>query len=180
MLILLLGLAIFLTNHSVRLVAPGWREGFIAEYGEKTWKLLYSVFSIAGLVLIVYGYGLSRSDPVFVWNPPLATRHVAALLVLLAFILLAAASIKGNHFKAKLGHPMYAGVKLWAFAHLIANGRLGDILLFGAFLAWAIAGFSINRRRDRLAGVAPVAANGKQTMIAVVAGTVAWAVFTFW
>jgi len=180
MLILLLGLAIFLTNHSVRLVAPGWREGFIAEYGEKTWKLLYSVFSIAGLVLIVYGYGLSRSDPVFVWNPPLATRHVAALLVLLAFILLAAASIKGNHFKAKLGHPMYAGVKLWAFAHLIANGRLGDILLFGAFLAWAIAGFSINRRRDRLAGVAPVAANGKQTMIAVVAGTLAWAVFTFW
>lgn len=180
MLILLLGLAIFLGNHSVRLVAPGWREAFIAQYGDKTWKLLYSLFSIAGLVLIVYGYGLSRTNPVFVWNPPLATRHVAALLVLLAFILLAAASIKGNHFKQKLGHPMYAGVKLWAFAHLIANGRLGDIVLFGAFLAWAILGFSINRRRDRLAGVVPVAATGRQTAITVVAGTVAWAIFTFW
>ena len=180
MLILLLGLAIFLTNHSVRLAAPGWREGSIAEYGEKTWKLLYSLFAVVGLVLIVYGYGLSRADPVFVWNPPLATRHVAVLFVWLAFILLAAAHIKGNHFKAKLGHPMYAGVKLWAFAHLIANGRLGDILLFGTFLIWAIAGFNICRRRDRLAGVVPPAGNNRQTVITVVAGTVAWALFTFW
>src|SRR5690606_40692168 len=113
MLILLLGLVIFLTNHSIRLAAPGWRARFIDQYGANTWKLLYSLFSLTGLVLIVYGYGASRADPVFVWNPPLATRHVAVPLAWIAFVLLAAASIKGNHFKQKLGHPMYAGVKIW-------------------------------------------------------------------
>src|SRR5690606_6525630 len=133
-----------------------------------------------GLVLIVYGYGASRADPVFVWNPPLATRHVAVLLAWIAFVLLAAASIKGNHFKQKLGHPMYAGVKIWAFAHLIANGRLGDIVLFAAFMAWAIAGFAISRRRDRAAGVLAAEARMSQTVITLVAGTLAWALFTFW
>lgn len=180
MLILLLGLAIFLTNHSIRLAAPGWRARFIDQYGANTWKLLYSLFSVVGLVLIVYGYGESRANPVFVWNPPLATRHVAVLFAWISFVLLAAASIKGNHIKQKLGHPMYAGVKIWAFAHLIANGRLGDIVLFAALLAWAIVGFAVSRRRDRLAGVVPTEARMGQTLITLVAGTLAWAVFTFW
>ena len=180
MLILILGLVIFLTNHLIRLVAPGWRARFIDQYGTNTWKLLYSLFSVVGLVLIVYGYGLSRADPVFVWNPPMATRHAALLLVWIAFVLLAAASIKGNHFKQKLGHPMYAGVKIWAFAHLIANGRLGDIVLFAAFMFWAVAGFAISRRRDRKAGLVPAEANMQKTVITLVAGTLAWALFTFW
>lgn len=180
MLILLLGLVIFLTNHSIRLAAPLWRARFIDQYGANTWKLLYSLFSVVGLVLIVYGYGASRADPVFVWNPPLATRHAALLLAWIAFVLLAAASIKGNHIKQKLGHPMYAGVKIWAFAHLIANGRLGDIVLFAAFMAWAIAGFAISRRRDRAAGVLAAEARMSQTVITLVAGTAAWALFTFW
>lgn len=180
MLFLLLGLLIFLANHSIRLVAPDWRSKFIDQYGANTWKLLYSLFSIAGLVLIVYGYGQTRSNPVFVWDPPMATRHGAILLTWIAFVLFAAAGIKGNHFKQKLGHPMYAGVKLWAFAHLIANGRLGDIVLFATILLWAVAGFAISRRRDRLAALPPPAASAGRSLLTVVAGTVAWAIFTFW
>lgn len=177
---LIAGLLLFITNHSIRLVAPGWRQRFIDNYGANTWKVLYSLFSLAGLALIVFGYGLSRDNPVFLWNPPLATRHAALLLNWIAFILLAAASIKGNHIKAALGHPMYAGIKIWAFAHLIANGRLGDVVLFTAFMLWAVAGFSLSRRRDRHTGVIHPAGKASRTMLTVVAGSVVWALFTFW
>lgn len=177
---LIAGLLLFLANHSIRLVLPGWRQSFIDNYGANTWKLLYSVFSLAGLVLIIHGYGASRADPVFLWNPPLATRHLALLLVWIAFVLFAAASIKGNHFKARIGHPMYAGVKLWAFAHLLANGRLGDVLLFGTFLLWAVVGFNLSRRLDRRNGVQYPAATTSRSVLTVVAGSVAWALFAFW
>src|SRR5690606_29044240 len=169
MLILLLGLVIFLTNHSIRLAAPLWRARFIDQYGANTWKALYSLFSLVGLVLIVYGYGASRADPVFLWNPPLATRHAALLLTWIAFILFAAAGIKGNHFKTWLGHPMYAGVKLWGFAHLVANGRLGDVLLFATFMLWGVAGFSLSRRRDRREGIRHPAGATSRTALTVVA-----------
>lgn len=177
---LIAGLLLFIANHSIRLVAPGWRQRFIDNYGANTWKVLYSLFSLAGLCLIVFGYGATRDNPVFLWNPPLATRHVAILFTWIAFILLAASGIKGNHFKAKIGHPMYAGVKVWAFAHLIANGRLGDVVLFGAFMLWAVAGFSLSRRRDRRDGISHPAGQLSRTALTVLAGTVAWAVFTFW
>lgn len=177
---LIAGLLLFIANHSIRLVAPGWRQRFIDNYGANTWKVLYSLFSLAGLGLIVFGYGATRDNPVFLWNPPLATRHVAILFTWIAFILLAASGIKGNHFKAKIGHPMYAGVKVWAFAHLIANGRLGDVVLFGAFMLWAVAGFSLSRRRDRREGISHPAGQLSRTVLTVLAGTVAWAVFTFW
>ena len=177
---LIAGLLLFITNHSMRLAAPGWRQRFIDGYGANTWKVLYSLFALAGLCLIVSGYGLSRDNPVFLWNPPLATRHIAILLNWIAFILLAAAFIKGNHFKAKLGHPMYAGIKIWAFAHLIANGRLGDAVLFGTFMLWAIGGFSLSRRRDRRDGVVLAPATMSRTALTLGAGSVAWVVFTFW
>lgn len=180
MLILILGLIIFLGNHSIRIIADGWRTRFIAAKGKNTWRAIYSVFSLLGLVLIIYGYGASRMDPVFIWNPPLWTRHVAALLVYVAFLLLAAAGVPNNHFKAKLGHPMFAGVKLWAFAHLLANGRLGDILLFGAFLVWAVIGFSAGRRRDKKAGVSWGRGTARGTTIVVVSGTVAYGIFAFY
>lgn len=180
MMMLVAGLLLFLANHSIRLAAPGWRQGFIDNYGANTWKALYSLFSLVGLVLIIYGYGASRADPVFVWNPPLATRHAAILLTWIAFVLFAAAGIKGNHFKAWLGHPMYAGVKLWGFAHLIANGRLGDVLLFATFMLWGVAGFSLSRRRDRREGISHPAGTASRTLLTLVAGSFAWAVFTFW
>lgn len=180
MIYLVIGLLVFLGNHSTRLVIPAWRLRFIDTYGANTWKALYSLFSLAGLVLIVIGYGQARANPVFLWEPPVWTRHAALLLTWLAFVLLAAASIKGSHFKQKLGHPMYVGVKIWAFAHLIANGRLSDVLLFGALLVWAIAGFSISRRRDRRQGVSYPAGSLPRTLLTVAAGSVVWAVFAFW
>jgi uncharacterized membrane protein len=180
MIYLIAGLLLFIANHSIRLLAPAWRQNFIDNYGANTWKVLYSVFALTGLALIVFGYGLSRDNPVFVWNPPLATRHGAILLTWIAFVLFAAAGIKGNHFKARLGHPMYAGVKIWAFAHLIANGRLGDVVLFTAFMLWAVAGFSFSRRRDRAQGITHPQGQLSRSLLTVVAGSVAWVVFTFW
>lgn len=177
---LVAGIVLFVGVHSTRLAAPRWRERFIAKHGVKPWKLLYSVVSLAGLVLMIYGFGLSRADPVFIWNPPYWTRYVALPLTLLTFILFAASHSPPNHFKAKLGHPMYAGVKVWAVAHLLANGRLGDILLFGALLLWASAGFAISRRRDRREGVSYPAAVPRNTVKTVVIGSVAWALFAFW
>ena len=178
MLLLIAGLVLFLGTHSTRLFASDWRASFIQNKGENAWKGLYTVVSLAGLVLIVFGYGASRADPIFLWNPPVWTRHAAALLVLFAFILLAAPNIPRNHLKARLGHPMYAGVKLWALAHLMTNGRLGDGLLFGGFLVWAIVGFSISRKRDRLAGGNYGDGNAKGTAIAVGIGLVGYGVFS--
>lgn len=177
---LILGLVVFLGVHSTRIFAEPWRAKRIAEMGEGKWKGLYSLASLAGLVLIVYGYGEARADPVMLWNPPVWTRHLASLLTLPAFVLLTAAYVPGNNIKAKIGHPMVAGVMLWAFAHLIANGTLADFLLFGSFLVWATAGFISSRRRDRVAGVRYAAGAAARDAMTVVIGLVAWAVFAFW
>lgn len=180
MTLLITGLILFLGVHSTRIVADGWRGSMIGQLGLKKWKMVYSIIALIGLVLIVYGFGQTRADPAFIWEPPLWTRHMAALLTLLAFILFAAAEIPGNHIKSTLGHPMYMGTKIWAFAHLIANGRLGDIVLFGAILMWAITGYSAARRRDRRDGVVYPAPSSQKTAIAIIAGIVIWAVFALW
>jgi uncharacterized membrane protein len=177
---LVAGIALFVGAHSVRLVAPDWRARFIAEHGDKKWKLIYSVLALAGFVLMIYGFGLSRADPVFLWSPPPWTRHAALPLTWLAFILFAATNGPPSHIKQKLGHPMYAGVKVWALAHLLANGRLGDVLLFGTLLLWAIAGFAISRRRDRRSGVHYPAGTPRNTAMTIVIGSAAWAIFAFW
>lgn len=174
---LILGLVLFLGVHSVRIVADGWRTQTLARIGEGKWKGAYSLVSVAGLVLIVWGFSLARHDPVVLWNPPVAMRHIAALLTLVAFILLAAAYVPRNGIKARLHHPMVAGVKVWAFAHLLANGTLADVLLFGSFTVWAIVDFSAARRRDRAAGTVYPAGTLAGTAITVVAGTGFWALF---
>ena len=170
-------MVIFFGVHSTRIFADSWRTQCITIKGENVWKGIYSLLSIAGLLLIIYGYGLSRADPVFLWTPPSWTRHLASLLVLFAFILIAAAYIPGNHIKSRLGHPMYAGVKIWAFSHLITNGRLGDVLLFGGFLVWAIVGFSSARRRDKKAATVYASGTAKGTATTFVAGFIAYGVF---
>ena len=180
MTILIAGILLFIGVHSTRIFANSWRNNMVSHIGLQKWKLLYSIIALAGLLLMIYGFVLSRANPVFVWNPPLWSRHLAALLTLVAFILFAAAEVPRNHIKSTLKHPMYLGVKLWAFAHLIANGRLGDILLFGVFLMWAIIGYSAARRRDRLEGVVYPAPSGTKTLIAIIAGVAAWALFAFW
>jgi uncharacterized membrane protein len=177
---LILGLVLFLGVHSVRIVADGWRTATLARVGEGVWKGMYALASLAGFALIVWGYDEARMAPVDLWFPPLWTRHLAALLTLPAFVLLVAAYVPGNHLKAALGHPMLAGTKLWALAHLASNGRLADLLLFGGFLVWSALCFRAARRRDRAAGLARPAASGARTALAIAAGVIAWAAFALY
>ena len=178
---LILGLVLFLGIHSVRIVADARRSAFIAQRGANAWKGVYTVISLAGFALLVWGYGLARQQPTVLWAaPPLWTRHLAALLTLIAFVLVSAAYVPGNGIKAKLHHPMTLGVKVWAFAHLLANNTLADLLLFGGFLVWSIALFAGARRRDRAAGTTYPPGNGSRTVLTVVIGAVLWAVFAFW
>jgi uncharacterized membrane protein len=180
MTLLILGLVIFLGIHSTRVVADGWRSAQIARIGPGPWKLGYTVLSLIGFYLLLWGYGMARQTPVVLWNPPLAMRHVAGLLTLIAFVLLAAAYVPRNGIKARLQHPMVLSVKLWAVAHLLANGTLADVLLFGSFLLWAVLDFRAARRRDRAAGIHYPAGSMAGTLATVVLGGVAWALFAFW
>ena len=178
---LVLGLVLFLGIHSARIFADGPRSAFIAQRGAKAWKGLYTVLSLAGFALLVWGYGQARQQPVVLWGaPPVWTKHVAALLTLVAFVLIAASNVPGNGIKARLHHPMTLGVKVWAFAHLIANNTLADLLLFGSFLVWSIVLFASARRRDRAAGTTYPPGNASRTALTVVVGVVLWAVFAFW
>ncbi len=178
--VLILGLLIFLGIHSLRIFADGWRNRQRVRFGEMGWKGIYSVASIIGLVLIVYGFGLARQHPVLLYVPPLWLRHLNALFTLLAFVLVAAAYIPRNHLKAKFGHPMLLGVKSWAVGHLLATGMLHDVLLFGAFLLWAVLLFIVSRRRDRAAGTVYPAGTLAGDLLAVGVGIAGWAVFALW
>jgi uncharacterized membrane protein len=180
MTMLVLGLVLFLGVHSVRIVAEGWRGRVIGRLGEGPWKGLYSLVSIVGFVLLVWGYGLARQQPVVLWTPPRGMAHLAALLTLVSFVLLAAAYVPRNQIKARLHHPMVLGVKVWALAHLLANGNLADVVLFGAFLLWAVLSFRAARQRDRAAATVYPAGTAAGTAAAVAVGLVAWAAFAFW
>ena len=180
MLYLVLGLVVFLGVHSVRIVADGWRTQMRTRLGEGPWKGLYSLASAVGLALIVWGYGLARQQPVALWAPPVGMRHAAALLTLVAFVLLAAAYVPRNALKARLHHPMVLGVKVWALAHLLSNGNLADVVLFGAFLLWAVLSFRAARQRDRVQGTVYAAGTTAGTIATVVVGAVAWAAFALW
>lgn len=175
MTLLILGLVIFLGLHSVAIVAYGWRQQMVGRLGEGPWKGLYSLASLVGFVLIVYGYGLARQSPIVVWTPPTAMRHVALLVMLPVFPLLFAAYLPGR-IKAAAKHPMLAATKFWALAHLLANGNLADILLFGGFLAWAVADRISLKRRPGLGKPVgtPRAANDA---IAVVGGLIVYVLF---
>jgi len=168
--VMIAGLAVFLGTH-VFTTRREARAALIARLGEGPYKLLYSLVAALGLVLIGYGYGDYRAnDWIAVWEPPAWTRHVAVLLMWPAVIAILAAYLPGR-IKATLKHPMLVGVKLWAFAHLIANGDLGSIVLFGSILAWAVFDrIAVKRRGDPL----PVARAGawKNDLLAVVAGTI--------
>jgi uncharacterized membrane protein len=177
---LVLGLVLFLGLHSARVVAEGPRRAFIARRGEKTWKALYSVVSLVGFVLLVWGYGVARQEPVVLWATPTWLRHAAALLTLVSFVLLVAAYVPGNGIKARLHHPMTIGVKVWAFAHLIANNTLADLLLFGGFLVWSIVVYAAAKRRDRAEGRTYPPGSAARSAITVGIGIVAWVVFALW
>ncbi|HET7527544.1 MAG TPA: NnrU family protein [Burkholderiaceae bacterium] len=177
---LVIGLVLFLGLHSTRIVADGARSRFIAQRGERTWRGLYSLGSGIGFVLIIWGFGLARREPVVLWSPPDWTRPLASLLTLAGIVLITAAYVPRNHFKAWVGHPMVLGVKVWAFAHLLATRTLADLLLFGGFLVWAILCYRSLRARDRTAGRQPVAGQAAPTVIAIVVGAALWFAFAYW
>lgn len=176
--LLVFGLIIFLGVHSVRIVADDWRSAQIARWGEMTWKGMYSLASIVGLGLIIWGYGLARADPVVIWSPPIWSRHLASLLTLPAFVLLVAAYVPGNRIKAAIGHPMVVGIKLWALAHLLANGNLADLVLFGSFLVWAAFSFRTARVRDRVNSKSYPVGPLSRTWVVVASGLIAWTLFS--
>lgn len=178
--ILVLGLVLFLGTHSLRIFADGWRARQIARLGEYAWKGLYSIVAVAGFVLIIWGFSLARQHPLVLYTPAAWMRHLNALFTLLAFVLIAAAYAPRNHIKARLGHPMLGGVKVWAFGHLLAIGMLRDVVLFGAFLLWAVTDFTASRQRDRSAGVSYPAGTLLGDVLTVVIGVAAWAAFAFW
>ncbi|MEK9801829.1 MAG: NnrU family protein [Curvibacter sp.] len=177
--LMIAGLLLFLGLHSVRMLAPQWRERMRRRLGAGTWKGLYSLLALAGLALIAWGFDAAREQPVLLWMPPTGLRHAASLLTLLAFVLLAAAYVPGNHLKARLGHPMVLGVKAWALAHLLATGMLVHLLLFGSFLAWAVANYAISRRRDRQQGLAYGQGKAVATVLTLLLGVAGWALFAF-
>ncbi|MFX1765173.1 NnrU family protein [Paraburkholderia sp. A1RI-2L] len=180
MALLVLGLAIFIAMHLIRVVAAPWREVQIERFGMPVWRTCFGLLSILGVVFIVRGYGLARRYPVPVWLPPFGIAHVTALLTAIAFVMIAAACVPGNHLKRALGQPFLSGVALWAFAHLLANGTLHAIVLFGALLVWALIKLRADRRRDREAGVLRAQGTFARDMLVVVSGLAAWAVFAFW
>jgi uncharacterized membrane protein len=177
MVYLMAGLVIFLGVHSVRIVADGWRMRTLARVGEGGYKGVYSLLSLLGFALIIYGFGVARETPVLLWTPPVGMRHAASLFTLVAFVLLAAAYVPRNGIKARVHHPMVLGVKAWALAHLLANGNLAHVLLFGSFLAWGVLCFIASRRRDRATGTQYAAGTLSATAITVVAGGLAWMAF---
>jgi uncharacterized membrane protein len=177
MLFLIAGLLIFLGVHSIRIFADHWRTAMIARRGEILWKAGYSVGSLLGFGLIVWGFGLSRAQPIVLWELPAWTRYLASLLVLAAFILMVAAYIPRNRFKATLGHPMMTGIKAWAFGHLLVNGELHAVLLFGVFLVWGVLGFRAARQRDRAAGSVYPAGTRTGDLATLAIGITGWAAF---
>ncbi|TMJ02199.1 MAG: NnrU family protein [Alphaproteobacteria bacterium] len=168
--ILILGLVVFIGTHLIT-TRRGTRAALIGRFGEGAYKGLYSAASILGVVLIGWGFGLYRASGwVDVWYPPAWTRHVTVLLVWIASVCVVAAYSPGR-IKTTLKHPMLVGVKLWAFAHLISNGDLGSIILFGSILGWAVFDrISLKHRADP--GEPPIPVGGPvRDVVAVVGGT---------
>ena len=183
---LILGLVLFLGVHSVAIVSPEGRDRLVARLGENAFKGLYSLVSAVGLGLIVWGYGLSRENPVLLYSLPGGFRHLAALLLLPVFVLLLAAYLPGRIQRAAK-HPMLLAVKLWALAHLLAQsvtgGSLADVLLFGGFLLWAVADrISLKRRAQTgaLRTVPVLPASGANDLIAVVGGLALYGLTVVW
>jgi uncharacterized membrane protein len=170
MIILILGLLLFLGTHAFTMNRSG-RAALIGKLGEGGYKGAYTALSLIGLLLIIWGYGSYRaSGYIELWSPPVWTRHLAVLIMLPALPLLFSAYAKG-FVKARLKHPMILAVKVWATAHLIANGDLGSVLLFGSFLLWAVVGFMSMRRRpvDEAASFVP---NPGQDAAAILGGLI--------
>jgi uncharacterized membrane protein len=178
MALFIVGLVLFLGIHSVAIVAPAWRDAQAAR-NEGAWKGIYSLISMASFVLLLYGYGIARQSPVVVWSPPAGLRHLALLLMVPVFPLLLATYMPGR-IKALARHPMLLAVKFWALAHLLANGTLLDMVLFGAFLLWAVLDRIAVKKRPVPRAVPGAPPSARNDVIALVVGLALYAVFVLW
>jgi uncharacterized membrane protein len=177
MVYLIIGLAAFFSVHLVRIVAPQWREAIIASMGEGKWKGIYTVISVLGLVLLIWGFGQARADAPILFTPPVWASHLALLLMAIAFILMMAGNLATGKIKQAVKHPFLASIKIWAFAHLLANGDLASAILFGSFLIYAVWGRIAAKRRS---DPDPVAVSKSSDIISVVSGLVIWVLVVFW
>lgn len=177
--IFLIGLIIFLGVHSIRIVAPGWRDSRYAVLGEQRWKGVYSIASLLGLILMIWGYSIAQPAAPVIYEPPVWMKHTNAVLMMPALILLVASNLKASRIRSAVKHPMLAAVKLWAFGHLLANGDLASILLFGSFLAWAVADrISVKRRpAEPEASLQPM--SSANDIIAVAGGVLLYFLFVW-
>lgn len=178
LLVMILGLILFFGVHTLT-TQRDLRARFIASMGEGGYKIFYALISLAGLALIAWGFADYRATGwVDVWNPPKAFKHITLALMLPAVILVVASYLRGRIYTT-LKHPMLAGIKLWAAAHLLANGDLGSIILFGSFLAWAVFDrISLKHRPD--AGGPPIPVGGPvNDLLAVGVGIVAYLALAF-
>jgi uncharacterized membrane protein len=174
---LILGLAVFFAIHLVTMLAPQWREAKIASLGENKWKGIYTVASLIGFVLIIWGYGLARPDAAELFTPPDWAPHLVMVLMAIAFVLMMAGNLPTGRIKQAVKHPFILSIKVWAFSHLLANGDLASAILFGSFLIYAIWN-RINLKRRGAPD--PVAVSSTSDIIAVVSGLAIWAVVLFW
>lgn len=174
MTLLVCGLILFLGVHSISIIARDFRNQMVERLGEAPWKGIYTLLALAGFALIVIGYGQARLDPVVIYTPPVWVKHAAFLLLLPVFPILLATYLPGR-IRSTLKHPTLVATKLWALAHLLVNGTLADVLLFGGFLAWAVADrISVKRRNQPTPAPASF---GKNDIIALVAGLVLYVAF---
>jgi uncharacterized membrane protein len=176
---LIVGLVLFLGIHLIRIFAEPLRQGMVDRMGLWPYKAVYSVVALIGFVLIVYGYGEARMNPVVLYQPPSFLRHLTMLLMLIVFPALLAAYLPGR-IQSALKHPMLIAVKAWALSHLLVNGTLADVLLFGGFLVWAVADrISLKRRADSKPFV-QLSASGLNDVIVIVGGLALYLAFVFW
>ena len=183
---MILGLAIFIGMHSLNTISPNTRLKLIDQLGINGFKAVYSLISLAGFVCIVTGYpdALARMD--WGWSPPTFTKHITLLLMLFVCILLVSTYIPNNHIKGKLKHPMILSVKVWALAHLIANGQGANVVLFASFLIWSVLNFRAARKRDKKALIEATSSSsseitataphysGARTLICIATGIALW------
>jgi len=174
MALLILGLVLFLGAHSTRVFAENWRQATLERLGEKAYKGVYTLVSLVGFGLMMFGFDQVRWDSPVLWSPPVWAKHGSAFLMLVSLVLLACAHAPRNAVKAKLHHPMVLSVKVWALAHLLANPRLADVVLFGAFLLWSVLNFRAARRRDRLAAASLSAGEGSGALEPEVSSAATW------
>jgi uncharacterized membrane protein len=177
MAVLIAGLVVFLGVHSIAIFSPDARARGLRRWGEPAWKAGYGLVSLVGFALLLYGFGLARQAPVVLYTPPPWMRYGTFLFMLPVFTLILAAYLPGR-IKTAMKHPMLAAVKFWALGHLLANGALADVLLFGGFLAWAVMDRISLKRRSQVMKTA--SAGPFNDLIAIVFGLALYVVFITW